>query len=405
MGNQKNYKDKNILVVDDSPVIRTLIKKCLTDEGYTNVDIAENGKDALEKCDQKTYDLILTDFDMPEMNGEELVNALRNRYQDNIVIVVLSAQASKQKIVEMMRKADDYIIKDDIEIIKADIFFVIQKCFENHEIKKENQRLLAELIERDKHMQLELETARALLGEFKDLHKVSSKIFQLAFYNTMSNTIGGDFFTAKRLDNSHIGVLIGDIAGHGIPAALLMLVFKNAALEAIEEGFKHQKPTATTLKLLNDKLNTLFPDTKYATISYLLLNEETMSVDYTNEFQNPILYYHDNTIEELDNGKIKLIGIYNEEIMPKELFDFKQDSLMLKPGEKIFLFTDGIIEARNPDTDEEFGLERLKQTILQYASLPLSETMKQTLKTFYIFTKQQVFDDITFLGISTEKKE
>jgi len=400
---KKNYKDKHILVVDDSPVIRTLIQKCLIEEGYQYVDIAENGKDALQKCDQKSYDLILTDFDMPEMNGEELVTALRHRYGDNIIIIVLSAQASKQKIVEMMRKADDYIIKDDIEIIKADIFFVLQKCFENHETKKENERLLAELMERDKHMQIELETARALLGEFKELHRVTSKTFQLAFYNTMSNTIGGDFFTAQRLDNSHIGVLIGDISGHGIPAALLMLVFKNAALEAIQEGFKREKPTASTLKILNDRLNVLFPETKYATISYLILDEETNKICYTNEFQNPILYCHDNTIDELDNGKIKLIGIYNEEIMPPETFLFNEDCFLLKPGEKIFLFTDGIIEARNPETGEEFGLERLKHLLLQHASLPLSEAMKQTLKAFYTFTRQQVTDDITFLGISTLK--
>ncbi|MCX7882201.1 MAG: fused response regulator/phosphatase [Brevinematales bacterium] len=399
----KNYKEKRILVVDDSPVIRTLIQKCLTEEGYKYVDTAENGRDALEKCQKDPYDLVLTDFDMPEMNGEELVTALRNRYNNEIIIVVLSAQASKQKIVEMMRKADDYIIKDDIEIIKADIFFVIEKCFDTHETRKENERLLAELMERDKHMKIELETARALLGEFKELHKVTSKTFQLAFYNSMSNTIGGDFFTAQRLDNSHIGVLIGDISGHGIPAALLMLVFKNAALEAIQQGFKAEKPTATTMKILNTKLNVLFPETKYATISYLILNEEDRTVCYTNEFQNPILYSHDGVIEELDNGKLKLIGIYNEDIMPAETFQFHQDCFSLKPGEKIFLFTDGIIEARNPDTGEEFGLERLKSLLTTYASLSLSETMKQTLKIFYAFTKQQVTDDITFLGISTAK--
>jgi len=401
----KTFKDRSILVVDDSPVIRTLIQKCLREEGYQNVDTAENGRAALEKCDQTHYDLILTDFDMPEMNGEELVNALRNRYGEDIIIVVLSAQASKQKIVEMMRKADDYIIKDDIEIIKADIFFVIQKCFENYETKKENERLLVELMEKDKHMQIELETARALLGEFKELHKVTSKVFQLAFYNSMSNTIGGDFFTAQRLDEYHIGTLIGDIAGHGIPAALLMLVFKNAALEAIHEGFLSDTPTSSTMKILNKKLIKLFPDTKYATISYLLLDERNSTITYTNEFQNPILYYHNNAIEELDNGKIKLIGIYDEDIMGPEAFDFQADTLTLSPGEKIFLFTDGIIEAKNPDTGEEFGLERLKTLLSQYGSLPLSECIKTVLKNFYTFTRQQVTDDITFLGISSGKKE
>jgi len=399
MDQKTTFYDRNILVVDDSPVIRTLIQKVLQEGGYTNVDTAENGKDALEKTHQKNYDLILTDFDMPEMNGEALVDALRQQYQQDIIIIVLSAQASKQKIVEMMRKADDYIIKDDMELIKADIFFVLQKCFENHEIRKQNERLLAELIERDKHMQIELETARALLAEFKNLHRVTSKTFRMCFYNVMSNTIGGDFFTAQRLSDHHIGVLLGDISGHGIPAALLMLVFKNASLEAINEGFQQENPTAATMKILNKKLTKLFPEAKYATISYFILNEENQTIMYTNEFQNPILYYHNGKLDEIDNGILKLIGIYDEETLPPEAFQFKTDILPLSKGERIFLFTDGIIEGKNPDTGEEFGLERLKSFLLQYSDLLLSQTIKETLKHFYHFTKNKGEDDITFLGI------
>ncbi len=141
----EKYFDKIIYVVDDSPVIRTLISNCLIEAGFKNVIMCENGKDAITKIEQNKVDMVITDYDMPEMNGEELVDALRQKYGNDIIIIVLSAQTSKQKIVEMMRKADDYIIKDEIDLIKSDIFFVIKKCFENYDLKKENEKLLAEL--------------------------------------------------------------------------------------------------------------------------------------------------------------------------------------------------------------------------------------------------------------------
>ncbi len=287
MAELNKYYDKQIFVVDDSPVIRTLIANCLKEEGFQNVEMCENGKDALSKIEQiKNVDLVITDYDMPEINGEELVDKLRGKYGNDILIVVLSAQTSKQKIVEMMRKADDYIIKDEIDMIKSDIFFVIQKCFENFELRKENERLLTELKEKDKKMRIELETAKTLLAEFKELNDVKSSVFKITYYNKMSNTIGGDFLTFRRLDQNKIGVLMGDISGHGIPAALLMLVFKNAVIEAME---KHTS-TCETMADINKKLSHLFPESKYATISYIILDELEKKIIYTNEFQNPILY-------------------------------------------------------------------------------------------------------------------
>ncbi|MGC8771453.1 MAG: SpoIIE family protein phosphatase [Brevinematia bacterium] len=395
----EKYFDKTIYVVDDSPVIRTLISNCLIEEGFKNVIMCENGKDAIKKIEQNKVDMVITDYDMPEMNGEELVDALRQKHGNDIIIIVLSAQTSKQKIVEMMRKADDYIIKDEIDLIKSDIFFVIKKCFENYDLKKENEKLLAELKERDKRIKIELETAKTLLAEFKEIENIKSSIFKLTYFNKMSNTIGGDYFTIRRLTENKIGVLMGDISGHGIPAALLMLVFKNAVIEAMEDNKNKDKPTCATMSEINSKLSTLFPDSKYATISYLILDEYEKSITYTNEFQNPILYIQKNgEIKEIDNGNYKLIGIYTEEMLGKKI-EFRCDKLKIDSGEKIILFTDGIIEARKPETDEEYGIDRVKNILQKNYKEPITNLIKLILQDFYSFTKQKVEDDITIFGL------
>lgn len=395
----ERYFNKIIYVVDDSPVIRTLISNCLIEEGFKNVIMCENGKDAITKIEQNKVDMVITDFDMPEMNGEELVDFLRQKYGNDIIIIVLSAQTSKQKIVEMMRKADDYIIKDEIDLIKSDIFFVIKKCFENYELRKENEKLLAELKERDKRIKIELETAKTLLSEFKEIENIKSSVFKLTYFNKMSNTIGGDYFTIRRLTENKIGILMGDISGHGIPAALLMLVFKNAVIEAMEKNKNKDKPTCATMGEINLKLSTLFPDSKYATISYLILDENEKSITYTNEFQNPILYIQKNgEVKEIDNGNYKLIGIYTEEMLGKKI-EFNCDKLKINSGEKIILFTDGIIEARNPENEEEYGIERIKNILQKNYTSSITDLIKIVLQDFYNYTKQKVEDDITIFGL------
>ncbi len=215
----------------------------------------------------------------------------------------------------------------------------------------------------------------------------------------MSNTIGGDYFTIRRLTENKIGVLMGDISGHGIPAALLMLVFKNAVIEAMEDNKNKDKPTCATMSEINSKLTTLFPDSKYATISYLILDENEKSITYTNEFQNPILYIQQNgEIKEIDNGNYKLIGIYTEEMLGKKI-EFKCDKLKINSGEKIILFTDGIIEARRPETDEEYGIDRVKNILQKNYKEPITNLIKLILQDFYSFTKQKVEDDITIFGL------
>ncbi|URA10149.1 fused response regulator/phosphatase [Thermospira aquatica] len=388
--------DKYIYVVDDSEVIRTVIANCLKEKGFTQLITCENGKDALTKIEKfQKVDMVITDFDMPEMNGEALVNALREKFGDEVLIIVLSAQGSKQKIVEMMRKADDYIIKDEIDLIKSDIFFAIEKCFMNYQLRKENERLLAELKERDKRMKMELETAQSLLAEFKELKNVQSSVFKIAYYNKMSNIIGGDFFTLRRIDKDRIGVLLGDISGHGIPAALLMLVFRNAVIESIENNPSPDKAMAD----LNTKLSSIFPETKYATVSYLVLDETKHSVLYTNEFQNPIvLLKSSGELLELDNGKYKLIGIYTKELLGEEP-EFSVDEFVLEKGDKLFLFTDGIIEATSPESGEQYGIERIEEVMKKNYKQNMPTILKMVLQDFYNYTKQMVSDDVTIFGI------
>ncbi len=117
-------RDIKILVVDDMSTMRRVIKSILNQLGYSNIDEAENGKDALSKLSSSHYDFVLTDWNMPEMDGLELVKAIR---QDpnlkDLPILMVTAEAKKENVLEALKAGvNNYIVKPfTAEILKEKI--------------------------------------------------------------------------------------------------------------------------------------------------------------------------------------------------------------------------------------------------------------------------------------------
>ena len=102
-----------ILIVDDFKTMRRIIRNLLRDLGYTDLDEAENGKEAFDKMQKKDYDLIVSDWNMPEMDGYDLLKCIRlNDSTCHIPVIMVTAEAKKSQII-MAAKAgvNGYIVK------------------------------------------------------------------------------------------------------------------------------------------------------------------------------------------------------------------------------------------------------------------------------------------------------
>ncbi|MEJ5173381.1 MAG: response regulator [Hydrogenothermaceae bacterium] len=110
MGFPTNAK---ILTVDDMATMRKIIKSLLAQLGYTNVDEAENGKDGLYKLKQNKYDLVLLDWNMPEMDGITLLQEIRKDPElKNIPVIMVTAEAKKENVLLAIQTgANNYIVK------------------------------------------------------------------------------------------------------------------------------------------------------------------------------------------------------------------------------------------------------------------------------------------------------
>ena len=162
--------------------------------------------------------------------------------------------------------------------------------------------------------------------------------------------VGGDYYDFLKLSEGRLGIALGDVAGKGIPAALLM-----ASLQASLRGQRLSGPAdlAQLMTNLNFLIHEASPDNRYATFFYGELNPATGRLEYVNAGHNaPMLFRASGTVERL-RATGPVIGLV-------EAGRFEQRSVVVAPGDLLLVYSDGISEAMNK-ADEEWGEERLAQ--------------------------------------------
>lgn len=120
--------DLKILIVDDSPTMRRILLNTVQKAGYPNCQQAEDGKDALAKLMANEYDLLMTDWNMPNMNGLELTEAVRSGSgQNDIPILMVTTRNMKEDIVTAIKTGvNGYIVKPfDAKTLNAKISEII----------------------------------------------------------------------------------------------------------------------------------------------------------------------------------------------------------------------------------------------------------------------------------------
>lgn len=207
---------------------------------------------------------------------------------------------------------------------------------------------------------------------------------QLAASCQPARIVGGDYYDAIRLGESSIAIVIGDVSGKGMAAALLM-----SNLQAIVRAFAHAglEPQELCAKA-NQLIAATVASGKYITFFYAVVDVVRMRLDYCNAGHNPpILKHRNGTIETFGEGG-PVLGVFPNA-------RYTGGTVELRPDDCLVLFTDGITEAMNA-TDEEFGDERL-MALLNQRSDSADEYRKQILAAVTQFSNGAFHDDATVL--------
>ena len=338
-----------LLVVDDEEDLELLIRQKFRRrirKGEFDFVFAHNGQEALERlAENPDIHLVLSDINMPVMDGLALLSKLEDTNPD-VQAVIVSAYGDMDNIrTAMNRGAFDFVTKpinfDDLEI-------TIEKTL-NHihaleTAQEARDRLVVLKRELDVAQQVQMS---ALPGDLP-----SSETHEVQALMIPAREVGGDFYDFFPLSDALIGLVIADVSGKGIPAALFTLMTRT-----LLKGTARDSPSpADCLSRVNDLLAEDNETCIFITLFYGVFDLRDGSFRYSNGGHNPPrLVRGDSQVEELPTTGNLVLGI-----APGH--EYHNGEVRLAPGDVLFLYTDGITEAQNA-TYEEFGEERLDATL------------------------------------------
>ena len=224
----------------------------------------------------------------------------------------------------------------------------------NHNLNLLNQKLLDDL-------EYARDIQKAMLPD--KLPKIGQVTFEARYYP--AERVSGDFYNIFRLDDDRIGMYIGDVSGHGVPAAMLT-VFLNQSIKTTRESdgsrFEVIGP-ANVLENLYDSYNKVnFKDEVYILVLYAIYNIKTGVLTYSSAGMNakPLVVKSDGKVMEID-----IAGLPICKLMDISPADYTDGSIGLEAGDRVFFYTDGLVEACDESTGEAFTVDKLKELLSQ----------------------------------------
>lgn len=205
---------------------------------------------------------------------------------------------------------------------------------------------------------------------------------------TPMQEVSGDYYDYFPYNMDKLGVAVCDVSGHGVPAA-----FITALSKLLFSNFKKPKPSET-FKLINRELLDLVKQQGYTTCVYVLIHDDYKVLYSVAGHPRPILFRAKTNRAEICEGDGTFLGMF-----PDAGDTFRDLQIQLEPGDKLFLYTDGLTEAEN-DKGLAFGEERLIQMIESTSEKSIQETVETILSNHKEFTMgTDPMDDITLLGL------
>ncbi len=378
-----------ILVVDDEPDLEILItqkfRKRIREQDLDFV-FAGNGQEALAKLESNgSMDVVLTDINMPVMDGLTLLSNLR-QHHPMLRSVIVSAYGDMSNIrMALNRGAFDFITKPiDFRDLEITLDKTIREAVAQKEAAADRERLLA--------LQKELDVAREIQESIvpRDFPPYPERE-DIAIHASMlpAKEVGGDFFDFFLVDRDRIGFAIGDVSGKGVPAALFMAVSRTLLRATASRGFAPDECMQQVNKILHqESVSSMF-----VTCFYGVLNTKTGKIHCSNGGHNlPYILRADGRIEAMEAFGGLILGAFKHAAYEKR-------EIALQPGDCIFLYTDGITEAMNPE-GEQFSGERLVESLKSVNGSAVEEIVRKVIEEVKEFTAGAAqSDDMTILAV------
>ena len=371
-----------VLVVDDEDDVVPMFRQQLRRDvraGRYELLFATSGVEALSVIRREgDVDLVITDINMPDMDGLELLAAMRS-FDADLRAVVLSAYGDMKNVrIAMNRGAFDFVLKPvDFE----DMRITMERTLDNLELWRGAMSCRDQLVSLNRELDIAGQIQQSVLP-------VSFPNFEGYILHAgvePVRTVAGDFYDVMPMDGGRIGLVVADVSGKGIPAAMLMMstrtLVRGAAIGVGDAG-----RVLYEVNRIMCKDNPLF---MFVTLFFGVFDPVDGSLTYANAgHPAPLLYRSDGSCVALERTADAVLGIIEDE-------DYGVSKINLNLGDGLFLFTDGVPEAMN-GSGELFGWERMHHVLSGAGDVDAEECCHQMVDAVRSFADGQVqSDDIT----------
>lgn len=369
-----------VLVCDDSPTTCATVKTVLENHGCF-VALAYSGEEALQEIQKKCYDLLLLDIEMDGMSGLEVTATLREKQLETVflpIILLTGNTDNESRLKGLEAGASDFLTKpfDPAELVARIRNFIGAKRIHDGLVTI-NKRLEEE---RDKVRQIQQGLLPELLPELPG-HQFASLYYPC-------EKAGGDIYDAAMRPDGKLLLAVGDVSGHGIPAAMHMSIVRAVCHSAAARGLGVGEILAEMNRILIYGMD----DSSFVTFFLSEYDPQTKRLRYASA-GHPAPLIHDRAhdiITPLELTAAIPLGIEPE--FSVEIYD-----IILEEYHRLLIYTDGITEETNKD-GLPFGEEGFQFVLEQASGMPPSSAVRLVLSSLHNFSgAESLRDDVTML--------
>jgi sigma-B regulation protein RsbU (phosphoserine phosphatase) len=387
---------QRILIADDQQDVLDALRLLLKGHGYS-IETVNSPADLLSAVGRQEFDILLIDLNYARdttsgREGLDVLSRLRE-IEDAPPVVAMTGWATVGLAVEAMQ----YGVSDFVEKpwTNTRLLEILQKQIALGRERRESRRRAAEearareeALIHQQEQEREIAEARAIQEKLLPREIPQMPGYEIASAWQSARLVGGDYFDILPLDEKILGMCIADVAGKGMPAALLM-----SNLQAAVRGLSS---LSLAPNLLCSRLNSIVyrntDSDRFITFFYAQLEGPLRRLTYVNAGHNaPFVVRSDGSHERLREGG-PVLGVFATR-------DFEMGSAQLSPGDRVILFTDGVTEACGVE-GEEFGEARLLHLLEDHRALSADELQAKILDAVGEFSGGRWQDDATLLVLA-----
>ncbi|GAA5032492.1 sigma factor sigB regulation protein rsbU [Marivirga lumbricoides] len=311
------------------------------------------------------------------LNPNKLTANLNDPDYPSTLVVPLVIQDRQIGLLVLLKDVEDGFNKEMIDIINS---FVSQAC-----ISIENFELLSEALKNERYKE-ELKIAMRVQKSLLPQELINDDNFEMFAFYESADEVGGDYYDYFRVNENKTAIIIGDVSGKGTSAAFNMSQMKGVFHSLVQLELDPQ----SFLTKANSALSFCLEKTSFITAAYYMIDSVEKTVTFSRAGHCPALFYnHEGKSVNYFHNRGLGLGIVRSNNYEKYI-DVNQISY--KPGDKLFLYTDGIVEAKNPE-GEEFGYDRLSDVVSTYGSESPEKIKEKVIESLYSFIDSEGLDD------------